>query len=975
MPEFIRGQRWINDARLEMGLGTVIATDRRTVTIIFHAAEETLTYASDNAPLTRVRFARGDHISGNDETSLRIESVKERDGLLSYIGRNQSGNSIELHETDLNHRMQLNRPAERLFFGQIDDSKWFDLRYRTLLQQNRLAASDLRGLTGCRTSLIPHQLYIAHEVANRYAPRVLLADEVGLGKTIEAGLILHHQLITERAHRILIIVPESLQFQWLVEMQRRFNLSFKIFDEGRCEALEESTLDTSIDSSLNPNTLTNPFHTEQLVLCSLEFLSRRPERALQCLDGEWDLLVVDEAHHLIWTPLGSSPEYRMIERLAATTKGVLLLTATPEQLGKESHFARLRLLDPERFPDFDAFIKEEADFEPIANAVEQLLESKKPGDATFHLLQEMIPEGDNLRYIQTLQSARTGSEPDTAARSALVEHLLDRHGAGRVLFRNTRAAVKGFPQRRVFASELPLPEAYKTSIEASSPAEVEPRKLLAPELLYQSVKSPEEQQWTLIDPRIHWLIQLLRSHKAEKFLVIASTAATAIDLVHALRDQAGIHAALFHEGLNLVERDRAAAFFADRERGSQLLVCSEIGSEGRNFQFARHMVLFDLPLNPDLLEQRIGRLDRIGQSSCISIHIPILSGSAQQRLFRWYDEGLDAFVHYSAASNAVYVKQKAELVKALQQHNTHFDELVKSARTLHQQFREQMHRGRDRLLEYNSCRPGIADDLKQRALQQHQHSDLPGYMETIFDCFGIDSEDESADCRIIRPGREMLSGGFPGLPDEGMTLTYNREEALANEDIQFLSWDHPLVSGAMELISSSELGNCAFTAVKYAGAARGSLLMESLYTLDTASTDQLRGNRYLPPTIIRVVVDEDGGNHSQRLTHSHILNHQLSVARETATKVIRAKEKALRAMTLVSRQLAGTLAPDIISSAHQQAHKTLRREIHRLKALSQINPSVRPEEIHFFEHQLETITTILESSSLRLEAVRVLVAI
>ncbi len=971
MSDFIRGQRWINDARLEMGLGTVIATDRRTVTLIFHAAEETLTYASENAPLTRVRFARGDHVMGNDETSLKIESVKERDGLLSYIGRDQSGNLLELHETDLNHQMQLNRPAERLFFGQIDDSKWFDLRYRTLLQLNRLAVSDLRGLTGCRTSLIPHQLYIAHEVANRYAPRVLLADEVGLGKTIEAGLILHHQLMTERAHRILIIVPESLQFQWLVEMQRRFNLSFKIFDEGRCAALEESTLDASPDSG----TLANPFHTEQLVLCSLEFLNNRPERALQCFDGEWDLLVVDEAHHLQWSTQGSSSQYQLIEALAAITKSVLLLTATPEQLGKASHFARLRLLDPDRFPDFDAFIKEEADYEQIATAVEQLLQSEKPDQATFHLLQETIPEGDNQRYLQTLQSARTGSESDIAARSALIEHLLDRHGTGRVLFRNTRAAVKGFPQRQVFVGELPLPAEYRASIEEAVATGLEPQKLLAPELLYQSVKRDEQPQWTQVDPRIHWLIELLRSHKPEKFLVIASTAATAIDLVQALRDQAGIHAAVFHEGLSLVERDRAAAFFADRESGSQLLVCSEIGSEGRNFQFARHMVLFDLPLNPDLLEQRIGRLDRIGQSSRISIHLPILLESAQQRLFRWYNEGLDAFEHYSAAANAVYTKLKTELVEALHQHNPHFDELIEAARTLHQQLKQQMHRGRDRLLEYNSCRPRIADNLKQRAQQQDRHSDLANYMEAIFDCFGIDSEDESHNCRIIRPGREMLSGGFPGLPDDGMTLTYDREEALANEDIQFMSWDHPLVSGAMELISSSELGNCAFTAVKYSGAARGSLLMESLYTLDTASTDQLQGRRYLPPTVIRVVADEAGESHSQTLSHAYLLNNQLPIARETAAKVMRAKEKNLREMVRLSQQQARALAPEIISSAHQQAHTALNREIHRLQALSQINPSVRPEEIRFFEQQLEAITTILESASLRLEAVRVLVAI
>lgn len=87
MPEFVCGQRWINDARLEMGLGSVIETDLRTVTIVFHAAGETLTYASANAPLTRVRFSRDDHITDNDKRSLKIESVIERDGLPSYIGR------------------------------------------------------------------------------------------------------------------------------------------------------------------------------------------------------------------------------------------------------------------------------------------------------------------------------------------------------------------------------------------------------------------------------------------------------------------------------------------------------------------------------------------------------------------------------------------------------------------------------------------------------------------------------------------------------------------------------------------------------------------------------------------------------------------------------------------------------------------------------------------------------------------------
>ena len=245
--EFTPGQRWISDTELQMGLGTVLSVEHRTVTIIFHASGETRTYAKQSAPLTRVRFVAGDIVRSAEDWELHVTDVEEHDGLLVYIGLRDEQPAV-LDETKLDNFTKLNRPADRLFTGQIDKNKWFHLRYQTLLHQNRLGHSELHGLSGARTSLIPHQLYIAHEVANRYAPRVLLADEVGLGKTIEAGMILHHQLVTERAQRALIIVPETLLHQWLVEMLRRFNLQFSIFDNERINAITES----------NPGE--NPFH-------------------------------------------------------------------------------------------------------------------------------------------------------------------------------------------------------------------------------------------------------------------------------------------------------------------------------------------------------------------------------------------------------------------------------------------------------------------------------------------------------------------------------------------------------------------------------------------------------------------------------------------------------------------------------------------------------------------------------------------
>lgn len=120
------------------------------------------------------------------------------------------------------------------------------------------------------------------------------------------------------------------------------------------------------------------------------------------------------------------------------------------------------------------------------------------------------------------------------------------------------------------------------------------------------------------DPRVEWLIDTLKMLKQFKVLVICAHAETALDLEDALRLRSGISATVFHEGMSILERDRAAAYFADEEFGAQVLICSEIGSEGRNFQFAHHLVLFDLPAHPDLLEQRIGRLDRIGQRHTIS---------------------------------------------------------------------------------------------------------------------------------------------------------------------------------------------------------------------------------------------------------------------------------------------------------------------------------------------------------------------
>jgi ATP-dependent helicase HepA len=1007
--EFIPGQRCISDAESQMGLGTILKVDARTVTVVYIASGDTRTYARENAPLTRVEFTAGDTIQTQDGVSLTVEHVDEKRGLLTYYGKDAAGNAHEAPEAQLDNFLQLNRPSERLFNGQIDKHSWFELRYQTLQALNRLGHSDLYGLVGSRTSLIPHQLYIAHEVANRYAPRVLLADEVGLGKTIEAGLILHHQLLTERAQRVLIVVPETLVHQWLVEMLRRFNRHFRIFDEARLGDLDpQDSPDlpsrdfaeaVAADTSLNDN----PFMSEQLVLCSTEFLTAHPQHFQHCVRAEWDLLVVDEAHHLQWSAEHASKEYRMVEQLAARTRGVLLLTATPEQLGKESHFARLRLLDPQRFPDYDAFVEEEQNYAPIAQVVEDLLENRSLNEADLALLQQTIVEGDNQVLLDQLWAEQKTLDPclrrdddrkrgdeewiseadkkdptttdfdhrASKARLELVEHLLDRHGTGRVLFRNTRAAVKGFPERKVFDYPLPTPDSYAQILSTFS--DVHASLLLAPELLHESIAS--DQRWTGFDPRLPWLQNTLEALRPQKVLVIAASAETALDIAWYLKNRGGIHATVFHEGLSIVERDRAAAFFADMQTGAQVLVCSEIGSEGRNFQFAHHLVLFDLPLNPDVLEQRIGRLDRIGQSETISLHIPYLNGSAQQVMYRWYHEGLSAFEHTCPAGHAVFVEVQDRLQALLRRADDSpaLEQLISDSRSRYTELTEELQQGRDRLLEYNSCRSHAAAGLKQRALDHDASSTPADYMERVFDCFGVDSEPHSDNCLIIRPTEHMINR-FPGLADDGMTITYDRDTALSFEDAHYLSWEHTMVRDAIDLVVSNELGNTALSAIRYRGAPAGTVLLECLFVLEAATVEALQSQRYLPPTTIRVVMDECGQDHGNKLTHDAINQAAVAVDLNTSVQVVHAKRKILKALLHRCEQRAQQQAPTIFQAAHAEAEDILMREINRLKALQQVNPNVRDDEIAFFQHQLQALSHLIDATRLRLDALRVIVA-
>ncbi len=215
---------------------------------------------------------------------------------------------------------------------------------------------------------------------------------------------------------------------------------------------------------------------------------------------------------------------------------------------------------------------------------------------------------------------------------------------------------------------------------------------------------------------------------------------------------------------------------------------------------------------------------------------------------------------------------------------------------------------------------------------------------------------------------------FPGLMDEGSVITYSRTIALANEDMHFLTWEHPMVIHAMERILNQETGNAVVAALKHKKIQPGTLLLESLFVLETGGHDIQQSNRYSPPAVIRILLGEDGNGDYPHLEHDAINRHLVPVAAGIAKQVIQLKEDAIRELLTVSEQQASAQAPQLIAQAEARIRQTFVPEIQRLKALQQVNPNVRDEEIQFFEQQLAQLTGALKSSNLRLDAVRVIVA-
>jgi ATP-dependent helicase HepA len=931
---YLPGQLYLSATEPELGIGVIISADRRFVEIAFSRSDCCRKYGISSAPFQRVVFKIGDIIKDSNGREHRITSVNDEDSSGKILYR-CAGEEIR-EDLVVESCTSITPPLRRLLNKISDRCEEFELRLKLLWLKETILKSPVRGFVGARMKLLPHQLFIASEVSSRRRVRVLLADETGLGKTIEACLIMHRMILTGRMQRCLICVPESLTHQWFIELLRRFNLMFTLFSKEHFDSCDRDG---------------NPFCKNQFGIISIQMLAKDDVLRDLAVSADWDMIVVDEAHHLRF----GTREYDTIRRLSEKSMGIILLSATPEQYGLKDHFLRLQLLDPVRYADFNEFKEEMKDINELsqwihATLVEKNIDLNKASPDTVLL---NIP--DNI----TIHDNGYGISSHFKDKKMTLSRIIDCFGTGRVMFRNTRKIVSGFPKRFVHIEPLSGDDALRKSVNEEYNKLIGDEKAIFPLLCKD-------------DPRILWLVKLLRINNSAQFLVICSTKEKAKAIQEALQAHINLKIALFHEDMTLVQRDRNAAWFME-ENGARVLICSEIGSEGRNFQCCRHLVLFDLPLEPEVLEQRIGRLDRIGQGPCINIYVPYVVGTFQEILCRWYHEGLAAFENNVPAAGSVWEAVR-ETIVSLATSGFPAPErllaLVSQSAELCMKFSREYIDNRDHLLEISSFQPAAARHLIETIIKMHDQG-LPIIMNLLFKHYGILSEESGPDkWRLITD--YVTDARFPLTRQENPVVTYERETALSREDVEFISMDHPMIGNALDLFLSSDQGTSVVAVWDDAG--EKEFLLESIFVLECVAPSNFYAGRFLSPTPIRVIVNEKAEDVTDHYS-TELLERMLKNALPDALFANFTNNDAANEIITMLQDKADAVARQFAGSKIEQSIRTMKNvmneEIDRLIYLRRMNHSVSDMEIEQCTQEKEALEKYLKSSQVRLDSIRV----
>lgn len=449
--------------------------------------------------------------------------------------------------------------------------------------------------------LLEHQIRSAMTVLRRLRGRALLCDEVGLGKTIEAGLVLSELLMRGLVRSVLVLTPPSLITQWQGEIRRKFGIELISHDDPAFRQREDS------------------WKCHDRVIVSQHTAKREPHRSA-ILNRKWDMVIVDEAHHLrnrttaIWK-FASEIQKQFI----------LLLTATPVQNNLEELFNLVTLLEP-------GLLSTKRDFSQRFISKGDKLTPKNVDELHSLLGEVMVRNRRSTVGLQfTKRFARTESVTMTAAEKDLYEAVA-------ALVRDQlrdKTNTPSFNRMTLITLQMALGSSFAA---AAAMLENLLDKTTLPACQRQSILECSGRLSQNQSAKADRLLVLLEKFP-DKLVIFTQFRATQ-EMLRCRLVQAGHDVAVFHGGLSRLAKEAAIEHFRESAR---LMVCTESGSEGRNLQFAHGLCNFDLPWNPMKIEQRIGRLSRIGQKRDVYVFNFVAAGTVEAAVLHLLEAKLNMF--------------------------------------------------------------------------------------------------------------------------------------------------------------------------------------------------------------------------------------------------------------------------------------------------------------------------------------------
>ncbi len=767
------GDRLSHRFNPELGPGLVIGIEGRMLVVEFPESGDTLRLAADSNALVPVVLRPGSEVRiAASGRRGKVASLPAPDRVLLEDGE----------ELDLDDVWPIDQGTDllaRLAAGAVDSLEAFAMRLDALRLAALREADGLGSFLGGRIRLFPHQLHVAERATRSDPVRWLLADEVGLGKTVESCLIANHLLYSRRAERALVIAPETLTVQWLGELWRKYHQVFVLLDGDRLRDVEK---DFGSDW--------NPFEVHRRVVIARERLEAKPRLCEQAVAAGIDLLIVDEAHHLRRAPgHPGNPAYRAVQPITAAARHVLLLTAVPLEDDAHGFFRLLQLLRPDQLGDvasFESALRSGEGLPPCTSATRR------------------IDIGGLPPRVAAAVDLDDG--PGFAAHHRLVEAARGLAAEGRLATADKVRAI-----RRALLS----PAAFADG------ALVRRHPELA-ELARSAMA---------LDPRVEWLGERWPEWRraGEKTLVFVAELPTLEALRGALSRRTEHRIGLFHEQLSSKQRDIEVAQFKQAS-GPSLLISTECGGEGRNFEFCTRLVLFDLPWNPMVVEQRIGRLDRIGRRSPVEIvyfRPPRGLGLSVARLYQRLGlfmhplgsietelKGVEAAIESLALASPYEQPGAGEAVDQ----EAVFDRLLEDAERAY----DRVERAAYHELHREPYRQELGADLLSRVPAELERLTRDVVVAACGE-LGLQVEEHRAGSRhSIELDARARVESLPGLGGEASWLgTFFREQAVEDETLDFFATGHPLVEGLLAHIDEDPIGRLALLQVPAGDGERG----------------------------------------------------------------------------------------------------------------------------------------------------------